>query len=607
MKILPKPQFFARKEGVFFLSYDGFIVVRNFATNDIWDCVMELRNYVYKSTGFEYAVTKAESNCVAVFTITQNTELEEQEYLITINENGIVLTAASVIGLRYAVATMGQILEQEGATLSYLEIWDFPQILNRGYYYDVTRGRIPTKEYMFKWIDLLAKYKYNQLQLYIEHSYLFSGLSEIWRDDTPLTSQDILEIDAYCYKKGIELVPSISTFGHFYKVLRTKTYRHLCEREDLCDREFGFVDRMEHHTLDISNEESFMFVKTLIDEYLPLFRSDKFNICGDETFDLGKGKSKKLVDEKGIDTVYTAYIGRLCDYLVRKGKTPMFWGDIICKFPEKIHLLPENTICLNWGYEADVTEESTKKLSSAGAHLYNCPGVAGWDQLVNKMHDSYLNISKMCKYAEKYGAEGILITDWGDCGHINHPDMAIPGMIYGAASSWNLDFLPENEINRAISILEYHDRDGVLMDLLADISTYWCFKWRDLVNVRENRSIDWQSITVTNLNESQKKLNEKKKELLSYLHHLELETRDHIRPYLIAIDGMILLQRIAMYSLTKFNFEVEENYRLACDIEKWFLSYKNEWWKVSLESELYRIQDVFFWAADCIRAGKNFV
>ena len=67
----------------------------------------------------------------------------------------------------------------------------------------------------------------------MEHTFLFAGFSEVWRDDTPLTPEDILELDAYCRKRHMELIPSIACFGHLYKVLRTRTYRHLCELPDM--------------------------------------------------------------------------------------------------------------------------------------------------------------------------------------------------------------------------------------------------------------------------------------------------------------------------------------------------------------------------------------
>ena len=78
-----------------------------------------------------------------------------------------------------------------------------------------------------------------------------------------------------------------------YEALRSKTYNHLCELEGKADDPFSWVDRMRHHTLDVSNEESLDFVKSMIDQIMPLFRTKKFNICADETFDLGKGKNKE--------------------------------------------------------------------------------------------------------------------------------------------------------------------------------------------------------------------------------------------------------------------------------------------------------------------------
>ena len=92
--------------------------------------------------------------------------------------------------------------------LGALHIEDEPSIANRGYYFDCARGRVPKLDWLKKLADRMAYYKMNQLQLYIEHSYLFRGMTELWRDDTPLTAEEIMEFDHYCNERGIELVPS---------------------------------------------------------------------------------------------------------------------------------------------------------------------------------------------------------------------------------------------------------------------------------------------------------------------------------------------------------------------------------------------------------------
>ena len=116
----------------------------------------------------------------------------------------------------------------------------------------------------------MAYYKLNQLQLYVEHTYLFSGLSEMWRDETPLTAEEIRELDAYCAKLHIELVPSIATFGHLYMLLSTKSYGDLCEFPDSWKEPFSFWDRMQHHTVNVSGGRAIELIKAMIEEYMAL-------------------------------------------------------------------------------------------------------------------------------------------------------------------------------------------------------------------------------------------------------------------------------------------------------------------------------------------------
>lgn len=73
----------------------------------------------------------------------------------------------------------------------------------------------------------------------------------------------------------------------------------------------------------------------------------------------------------------------------------------------------------------------------------------------------------MCGYARKYHAEGVLNTDWGDCGHINQPDFSLPGMIYGAVFSWGDDTDSFEELNEQISRLAYGDRSGKFVSYMA--------------------------------------------------------------------------------------------------------------------------------------------
>lgn len=613
MYIIPKPQSLQCLEGQFILTWQSRIVIgAGCGTNTVSHARL-LQRELMRLLGYSLAVTKGDRELGGIYLSLQST-LKSEEYLLTVKEDGILLQGGSDKALLYGVQTLRQIITQEGACLNCLSIRDYPDMDNRGYYLDVTRGRIPTLDYLKGFVDKLSYYKINQLQLYVEHSFLFRELSEVWRDDTPLTAEEILELDEYCDRLHIELVPSIATFGHLHKLLSTKSYAELCELPDSDRQPFSYEDRMQHHTIDATNEQSMSLIKRLIDEYLPLFRSGQFNICADETFDLGKGRSKVLAEEKGVDELYIDYVRELCEYLVAKGKRPMFWGDIVCGFPEAIKKLPPETICLNWAYHAGVTEESTQKLHQAGATQYLCPGVGGWNQFVNLVEASYKNISRMCSFAHKYKALGVLNTDWGDFGHINHPEFAVMGLIYGAAFSWNRDIPSYEEINTQIAELEFGDRSGQLVKNIASISRELIFEWSHIVRLKEMEdkqrsdqekrdylmSIDFMEVKSVNA-----QLTCIIRALYDNLRSLQPDKRGLVKPYILAAEASQLFNQIgAILQQRKYGEASNTNdnpQELAGRLEQWFYQYKAVWRTVSKESELYRLQEVIVWYANELR------
>ncbi len=70
-------------------------------------------------------------------------------------------------------------------------------------------------------------------------------------------------------------------------------------------------------------------------------------------------------------------------------------------------------------------------------------------------------------------------------------------------------------------------------------------------------------------------------------------------------DGMILLQKVgAFVSVREYGTAPlfsENAADLAAELEEWFYEYKEEWRRVSRESELYRIESVICWYADYLR------
>ena len=527
------------------------------------------------------------------------------QYRLAIAPDAVTLTAGDDEALCNGVQTLRQIIDLNGAVLPAQTITDWPDMATRGYYFDCSRGRVPKLSYLKQVADRLCRYKVNQWQLYIEHTYLFRDLSEAWRDDTPLTAQEILELDDYCAARHIELVPSLSTFGHMYKILSTKTCCDLCELEDSEKIPFSYSYAGWHHTLNASDPDSLAFVKKLIDEYRPLFRTNKFNICDDETFDLGKGRSKEQADREGAQALYVRHVKALCEYIVAQGGIPQFWGDIMWRFPESCRELPKETICLNWGYLPEQRENEIRDIAASGITQYACPGCCGWNRWMPLQLYAYKNNRIMGRHARKYHAVGILNTDWGDYGHINDPRLTVPGMLYGAAFAWNADEVPFDEINEAVSRLEYGDASGTLAGAMAEMSDHEVFDWWNAVNwiesSAERRAKLLAKLDMTQVPAANAAVEAARGKVLVAARSLPAGRKDIVQLVCVVADSILLWNDVGAYLAGAHTAGDEAGTALACRLEHWFYRYRIEWDKtsrVSATPNLIRLMNAW---ADCLR------
>lgn len=619
MYIIPTPCYMEQKDKIFLLHYGAYITIDPLCSRKVYRQAVILQEKIKAVIGYELHVTYGKPRTGDIY-LTYGEGDGFDPYVVTVDEDGIMLkgTEASLI---WAIQTLVQILKQYGAAIPEVMIRDHAVFQYRGFYHDVTRGRVPKLSYL-KWLaDKLSEYKVNQLQLYVENTHLFRDFSEVWRDDDPLTTEEILELDDYCYDRGIELVPSISTFSHLYKVLRTKQFSELCELEHADQEPFAAWDKQMHHTLDITNQKSFPMVKKMIDEYRPLFRTRKFNMCADETFDLGLGRSKKYCERIGKDQAYIEFVKKLCDHLLSIGCEPMMWGDIIGKYPQLVKELPEEMTFLNWGYETDVKDLESRQFAEAGATFYNCPGVNGWSRMINNSDIAYKNIAKMAEYAHTYHAVGILNTDWGDYHHMNHPEFSLIGMIYGAEFSWSEKPGEYEELNRKLSVLEFGKGCEEAGAWIAEIDQNTVYSWMALCVFREYvtyyKELQHQEVqqyiqgkfqipdAPEKVDSCNQILLEIQKKILGIIPEAKAEAKELLFSYAVIIDGCRYLNEVGEIFAKRYflNQEIDREKAgiLAGRLEEWLYYYKKSWRRVSKESELYRIQDIICWYADELR------
>ena len=276
--------------------------------------------------------------------VTVNSMLAKEEYLLKITAEGAAIESSCDEGLFRAATSLWQLIWRQKGRLQLCEIEDKPHIARRGYMLDISRGRMPKVETIKTMIDFLAALKYNEFQLYMEGDcFKYAAYPKETADFDCLTPEDIRELDQYCRERFIDLVPNQNSFGHMYTWLKKPDFHHLGLFED---------ENSTPSTLNPLLDESFEFMCNLYESLLPHFSSQYVNIGLDEAYGLGRYQIEEDCQQKGKDVVFMEWLNKLNDHIKEKyGKTVMFWADMIYNYPQSYHMVPKDAVALEWGYE----------------------------------------------------------------------------------------------------------------------------------------------------------------------------------------------------------------------------------------------------------------
>ncbi len=391
-----------------------------------------------------------------------------QGYRMTVTAEGIEIVAARPVGAFYGAQTLIQLLNQCGRQLPALTCRDWPDFENRGVMLDISRDKVPTMETLTHLVDLLASWKINQFQLYTEHTFAYRNHRTVWADSSPMTAEQVRELDAYCQQRFVELVPNQNSFGHLRRWLIHDRYRHLAECPHGCDTLWGHFD--QPFSLCPVDPGSIALLQELYDELLPNFASRQFNVGCDETVDLGQGRSKVAVDEQGAGRVYLDFLLQIHREVVARGRTLQFWGDVITHYPDLTAELPKDVIALAWGYEANHPfDQHAERFAESGIPFYVCPGTSTWNSVSGRTDNALANLRNAAEQGLAHGAVGFLNTDWGDNGHWQPLPVSYPGLAYGAAVSWAYQANADLDVARATGRYAFRDQAGIMGRLAHDL------------------------------------------------------------------------------------------------------------------------------------------
>lgn len=356
---------------------------------------------------------------------------DPEAYRLTIRPDGIEVVASGDAGAYYGVQTLRELTILHGPKLPCGQIDDHPDFRRRGVYYDCARGKIPTVETVKALVERLASWKVNELQLFLKNAFTWQAHPAIGKGFSPYTPEDLLAIQTHCRLHHVRFVPSLATLSHQELILQLPAYRHLAEKPGHLGWEGGTL-------MCPTDRRTLQYVESIYSEFVPLFEAADFNVCCDEPWELGQGRSARAVSARGAGRVYLEFLLKLHRLCERFGKRMNVWGDIVMKHPDLIPEVPRDMVMLNWDYDArGASMERTCAFTQAGLPVLVCPGTSSWQRHGTDMPVAMANIARFAAIGRREGAEGLLNTDWGDFGHRNTLGVSLYGLAYGAAHAWN--------------------------------------------------------------------------------------------------------------------------------------------------------------------------
>ena len=407
----------------------------------------------------------ADDSSPTILEIKQDLSVEnEEEYHLIIQEDRIQIISKTEKAAFYGLVTLKQLQSEQ--IIETQEIKDKPDLEVRGLMLDISRAKVLNVSSIKKIIDLMAELKYNHLELYVEgFSYEYKNIKEALAYKNYLTQEEYLEVEKYAIEKYIDFVPNQNGFGHMSDWLALDKFKELAECPD------GFEiwgSKRPPSTLDPTNPKSFELVKQMYEEMIPFTKSKYFNMNFDEPYELGHGKSKQECLKTSTEDVYIEYLEKLANVVRKYNKTPMIWGDVLVKHPDKISKLSKDIVFIDWGYnKAYDFVNHAKMLEELKVKYLLAPGTSTWSSITGRFIDMKETIENSTYASKKYHGLGILLTDWGDMGHLQYLPSSYLGFIYGAMLSWSSGTIEDAEKYLAIIL-----NDEILAKVIVELSRY---------------------------------------------------------------------------------------------------------------------------------------
>jgi hexosaminidase len=376
-------------------------------------------------------------------------QMHDEGYALIPQRDTLYVIGETSAGVFYGAQTVKQLFtKQSGAwALQAALIRDWPALAHRAADDDLSRSGMPTLDYQKKQIRTFAAYKLNAYSPYFEFTLRYSGNPLPAPGPGAMSRQDVDELVRYANQYHITIIPEQEAFGHLYRVLAYDKYL------DLGETPHGDV-------LAPGEPGSLQLIKSWFGEIAQIFPGPYVHVGADETFGLGRGKTKDEVQKRGLGAVYVDFLTSIANELAPLHKKILFWGDVAMSDPEQVKRLPKDLIAVPWWYDPEPSfDKYIKPFTDAGLETWVAPGVDSWLKVYPNNDVALRNIQGFIRDGQRMGAKGAITTMWNDQGETIF-DQVWYGMLFGAAASWQQGESSIPQYQQAFGPVFHHDWSG---------------------------------------------------------------------------------------------------------------------------------------------------
>ena len=378
---------------------------------------------------------------------------DEGYVIVPDGKHGLAVIAETSTGRFYGAQTVKQLVRGSGkdAVLLVPTLRDWPAMAHRGLSDDWSRGPLPTMEFVKREIRTLAAYKVNIFSPSFEHTFAYASTPVAAFPGGAMTPDEAKEMVAYAAKYHIMVIPEQESFGHLHHVLKFEEYSHLAETPH------GAV-------LAPGDAGSLPQIGTWFGELAKIFPAPYAHIGADETFELGLGRTRQDVTQRGLGAVYLEFLSKIHQQLVPYNKRLLFWGDVAVNSPDLVTTLPKDMIAVPWRYDAEPDfTPLIVPFTKAGLETWVAPGVNNWNRVYPNNNEALGNIRAFVRDGQKLGATGELNTVWNDDGEGIFDENWF-GVLFGAAAGWQKGESSEDAFTASYGQAFHDDATGKISD-----------------------------------------------------------------------------------------------------------------------------------------------